>query len=805
MPSLLTHENLREELAAFAQGQLRHELAELGNAVRRGVSEEFQELQRWLVDTGADESSKAYPGPRSRSSAGDLGSMAAERIDGHQQKRLRRSSTDVVNPTFRASHAVPVDRPCVQSWATRVRSRTQDLGGSSQKYRNQTPVEDNDDDGFNIKALRSYKVVERLEGEQQAGSRRGSLMDTEKKKSHAKTPSPLGGVQLMRGISGGFTSDKLHLWGTSSGGKANTSVPSSPSGARRRGSSSLSPERSLSAGPADKGATAELADARRAAALARQHSGSSLAGAASERKLVKGKKISTVSECSSEAQESNTASMQPVLPASPKVSWAEPEGSGSEGSSGADEGSQDSKPPMRSNSKCAERSKIDVVTKMDGATVTSLGTDVSQARSVRRSSYGSYAPSINRGRCFQLAKAITESSMFNYFMGVVVAANLATVGLQTDHLARQSTETIPTGYIVVELIFCIIFVFELGLRVCANGLPFFYQVPGWKWNVFDALLVVLQLLHEVLDIIVANRAWEGSSYSFSFMRALRILRLIRIIRAVRILEQVRELQTIVLSIHGSIKSLCWTLLLLLLLIYIAGVYFTQVVTNYRVDNPNLAPDSAVALHCGSLGESILTLYSSIMGGIDWYIVVEPLVKHVSPALGIVYTLYVAFAVLAMMNVVTGVFVEASLKTAKEHHETFLLSHASNLFLASDLDRNGTVSWDEFESRLDDPHMQEFFKSIDVDVSEAQSVFHLLDVDDSGVLDLDQFMDGCLRLRGPAKAVDLSMLMHETKRMSRKHTLQMSILQNKLDKFLGLMPAFDQLTELLPHTPEHTPL
>merc|ERR1712176_151242 len=74
-----------------------------------------------------------------------------------------------------------------------------------------------------------------------------------------------------------------------------------------------------------------------------------------------------------------------------------------------------------------------------------------------------------------------------------------------------------------------------------------------------------------------------------------------------------------------------------------------------------------------------------------------------------------------------------------------------------------MSWDAFACHLDTPEIQEYFKIIDVDIGEARSVFELIDADGSGRLDLLEFASGCLRLRGPAKAVELSLLMAETKK------------------------------------------
>lgn len=42
-----------------------------------------------------------------------------------------------------------------------------------------------------------------------------------------------------------------------------------------------------------------------------------------------------------------------------------------------------------------------------------------------------------------------------------------------------------------------------------------------------------------------------------------------------------------------------------------------------------------------------------------------------------------------------------------------------------------------------------------DVWDAWSFFKMLDLDESGAVDMEEFLMGCLRVRGAAKAIDIS--------------------------------------------------
>merc|ERR1712190_347578 len=74
---------------------------------------------------------------------------------------------------------------------------------------------------------------------------------------------------------------------------------------------------------------------------------------------------------------------------------------------------------------------------------------------------------------------------------------------------------------------------------------------------------------------------------------------------------------------------------------------------------------------GSLPASIYTLFGAISGGWSWNVVAEPLLS-ISPLLGILFCLYISFAIFCVLNVVTGVFVEnANTLIASDRHRMLM--------------------------------------------------------------------------------------------------------------------------------------
>ena len=73
---------------------------------------------------------------------------------------------------------------------------------------------------------------------------------------------------------------------------------------------------------------------------------------------------------------------------------------------------------------------------------------------------------------------------------------------------------------------------------------------------------------------------------------------------------------------------------------------------------------------------------------------------------------------------------------------------------------GVITWEAFQSELDNPDLRDYFKAVDLSIDEAQFLFTLIDIDESDRLTPDEFVNGCLRLKGGARALDLAVLMRE---------------------------------------------
>lgn len=352
---------------------------------------------------------------------------------------------------------------------------------------------------------------------------------------------------------------------------------------------------------------------------------------------------------------------------------------------------------------------------------------------------------------------VVSSPLFEWCFTLVTVMNSLLIGVQTGYMAKHITEAVPMVYTFFDKIFCVLFVTELFMRLFAYRRSYLREM-GWRWGIFDIVVVGLQLVEEMLKLVMLVFSGDVDIGNLSFVRAMRILRLIRVLRIIRIIRFMDELRTLVVSITNSMRSLFWTLSLLLLGIYVVGIYFTQLVLDNRLANQNQGTSPALTDLFGGLPQSMLSLYQAMSGGIDWNELSNPLVNDISPFQGLVVTLYIAFTLLALTNVVTGVFVEGALKSAKQEEESLMMETLRRMFCTSD--RTGRLSKLHFTRRVAEQDMINYLKSIQVDPAEATMLFTLIDEEGHGLIDFEEFVGGCMRIRGSARAIDSILLLHE---------------------------------------------
>jgi voltage-gated sodium channel len=390
---------------------------------------------------------------------------------------------------------------------------------------------------------------------------------------------------------------------------------------------------------------------------------------------------------------------------------------------------------------------------------------------------------------------VVESQFFSMLISVAILANASLIGIQANYMAEHLTAKVPIIFYLSEAFFCAVFSLEISLRFLAYG-SHFWHMEAWKENVFDLTVVLLQILENCTSLALYLQGGEKrlqiseNSDGVGVLRILRIVRFLRIIRLLRLVHIIGELRAIFVATSNSMRSLCWTVMLLLLLVYMLAVGLTQMVTDHIVAHP-YEDQSRLLPFFGSLGSSMLSLFQSISDGVEWRDVTTPLSEDISPYVTVLYCIYVAFVAFAFMNMLTGVFVDKALQSGQADKRRFLLEQVKSIFASADVHETGIVTWADFQDHLQDPQMQTILATIDVDEDDAHELFHLLDAHHEGAVEVDEFVNGCLSLDGPAKAIDLAAFVQETRHMNQKWILQAQFVNRSL---VQISKAFAELEQ-----------
>jgi len=152
----------------------------------------------------------------------------------------------------------------------------------------------------------------------------------------------------------------------------------------------------------------------------------------------------------------------------------------------------------------------------------------------------------------------------------------------------------------------------------------------------------------------------------------------------------------------------------------------------------------------------------------WPNYAQKLIYEVTPFFAIFWMVYVLSVVFAIIRIITALFLRNTLKAASEDEDMMVLDrmkekekYAAKLtrfFKGMDKDGDGTLDRDEFDQMCENPQITSWLTVLGLEMYEVQGLFDLLD-DGDGRVAYQEFVGGCLRLKGNARAIDSVLVMH----------------------------------------------
>lgn len=320
---------------------------------------------------------------------------------------------------------------------------------------------------------------------------------------------------------------------------------------------------------------------------------------------------------------------------------------------------------------------------------------------------------------------IAKSNTFFLVSMLVVLLNSIWIGLEADAPHKTNMSELGGEQMAVEHIFCVVFTAEIVVRFAA----FRRKRDARKdfWFCFDSSLVILMIGEVwVLPIVMTIASWFGSKEAeihavkeLTILRTVRLLRLTRLGRVARLLRAVPEVVTLLKGIAAAIRSVFFTLLLLLVLLFVFGVVFK---TQAKEDFPELedlfpsVPETMwILLLTGTFLDSPSVALNEVRATSGW--------------LAGLFLVFIFLSHMMVLNMLIGILCDVVHQVAINEKEEAAVAYLKNTLLeileCHDKDNDRQIHRDEFELLMKNPEMHFVLTRFGVNVADLLNLKDVL--------------------------------------------------------------------------------
>ncbi|CAK0908782.1 unnamed protein product [Prorocentrum cordatum] len=378
-----------------------------------------------------------------------------------------------------------------------------------------------------------------------------------------------------------------------------------------------------------------------------------------------------------------------------------------------------------------------------------------------------------------------KSRYFAMGSALVIIMSTVLIGIETQIFSSLSHQGSDSKHLAMALsaanyLLTLVFAVEVLMRIYVLGI----MHPGDRvWNCFDIAILLLALAEIALELVVLailgkdHNLFDGGGMA----KMLRLFRLTRLLRIIRTFRQLKPLRVLVHSIASAGKSVFWALMLLFMIIFSFGVILTQAVSEHTEGGTRVDDDDLVSYY-GDLLRSMLSLMMAVSGGISWHELTAPLQGTGNIGWMFLFLVYITFVYFFVLNVVTGVFCQNAIEGAQQDLDLTIEAqlrekqvYADRLKLLfeemnQDCDPEEGLTAADINEQMEKPKVQSFFKALDIDAKQTWKLFKVLDSANSGAISLQDFVEGCLQMKGSATRVDVESLKWEIRAANKRAVL-----------------------------------
>lgn len=362
-------------------------------------------------------------------------------------------------------------------------------------------------------------------------------------------------------------------------------------------------------------------------------------------------------------------------------------------------------------------------------------------------------------RCLEFV----EAPNFQYFIGVVICANIFVLAGETDH-----EDWAIWWY--CDNCFLVIFLIEILLRLAYRGLVEFLCGAEWKWGIIDMAIVALGISELWVPLVISRLGGttdddlvpspQHSHLGGHHASLIRFLRLLRLLRICRFFRMVKRLMNLLKAFQDMMSSFVLIFSILFFTLFSCAIICTHLL-GHGEGLPRRREGlehvyEEIQENFRDIPTSVFTLFQ-ITTTDNWVRIADPVID-LSPMWQIFFIVFICFSSWTMISVLTAVAsdsmvmatlergeAEAKEQEAKRHA---FIEFLRDKFYEGDVDGNGYLDKQEFEDMIMKETTITYMRELGITSLSPDyllKAWDMLDVDDSGELTIDEFVLGLSQL------------------------------------------------------------
>lgn len=358
-----------------------------------------------------------------------------------------------------------------------------------------------------------------------------------------------------------------------------------------------------------------------------------------------------------------------------------------------------------------------------------------------------------------------ESLPFKIFMGTVVLCNMVLVIRETDLRANEEEPT--TAMVLLSYVMLGVYIIDLVTRIYVECEVFIESIT----NTFDAIIVFVDILLAVLTQVFGPMRLP----SVTFLRGLRMLKIIRVLRGFMLF---RELYLMVAGLISAIRAIVFGFGLIMVTLTMWSIIAVDTLHATNADvwdgKTNECPRCQNAFQ--SVMASNLTFMKQILAGDSWGQLSLPLIEANPWTSVVIFGVFLSLE-LGLVNVIAAVMVDGQaqaraadeqlLHAVRKEKLAASYSRLRNLFASMDEDGSGSLTLPEMLDSYDkSDQFREILELMDIGREDMALVFEIMDVDGSGDVSYQEFVEQLHRIRTTSNQTLLVFMSHHIMRMRK---------------------------------------